>query len=74
LARVDDNSRRAKVESARRLIYEKGYAVDGKAVDGLLQAQSLVPTKVSATCYIFFYMGLSFGLEYILVSTAKFGL
>ena len=47
LARVDDNSRRAKVDGARRLIYEKHYALDGNAVNGLLQAQSLVPTKVN---------------------------
>ena len=44
---MDDNSRQAKVDGARRLIYKKHYALDGNAVNGLLQAQSLVPTKVN---------------------------
>ena len=47
LARVNDNSRQAKVDGARRLIYEKHYALDGNAINGLLQAQSLVPMKVN---------------------------
>ena len=47
LARVDDDSRWSKVDGARRLMYEKHYALDGKAVDALLQGQSLVPTKVN---------------------------
>ena len=45
--RVNDNSRQAKFNGARRLIYEKHYALDGNAINGLLQAQSLVPTKVN---------------------------
>ena len=56
LARVNDNSRQAKVEGARRLIYEKYYALDGKAVNELLKDQSLVPTMVSAICYILLHM------------------
>ena len=40
-------SRQAKVDGARRLIYEKHYALDGNAINGLLQAQSLVPMKVN---------------------------
>jgi hypothetical protein len=46
LARVDDVSRRNRVASAREIIYEKNYAVDSKAVDNLLQVDSLVPTAV----------------------------
>lgn len=45
------------MDSAQRLIYEKNYALDGRAVNGLLQAQSLVPTQVSIVGYISFYYG-----------------
>jgi hypothetical protein len=48
LARVDDEIRRSKVDSARRIIYQKNFAVDTNAVEELLQPQSLVPTIVSA--------------------------
>lgn len=48
LARIDDAARRSKVASARRLIYEKNYAVSGTVVDNLLKEESLVPTSVSA--------------------------
>jgi hypothetical protein len=46
LARVDDLSRRNRVASAREVIYEKNYAVDGKAMEDLLKVDSLVPTAV----------------------------
>ena len=46
LARVDDLSRRNRVASARDVIYEKNYAVDGKVMDDLLKVDSLVPTAV----------------------------
>jgi hypothetical protein len=39
LARVDDLNRRNRV-------YEKNYAVDSKAVENILQVDSLVPTAV----------------------------
>lgn len=66
LARVDNYSRQAKVDSARRLIHEKHYALDGKAVNALLQTQSLVPTQVSSL-NIRLYTQLIFGLERIFV-------
>lgn len=47
LARVDNPSRRAKVGSARHLIYESNFAVDSAAVERLLKPDSLVPTEVS---------------------------
>ena len=47
LARVDDEIRRGKVESARNIIYNKRFAVDSPAVEILLKEQSLVPTSVS---------------------------
>ena len=46
LARVDDLSHRNRVASAREIIYEKKYAVDSKAVENILQVDSLVPTTV----------------------------
>ncbi len=46
LARVDDDSRRRKVEIAREIIYEKNYAVDNNNVEAILSPESLVPTAV----------------------------
>lgn len=46
LARVDDMSRRNRVDSAREIIYEKNYAVDSNAVENLLKVDSLIPTAV----------------------------
>lgn len=53
LARVDDATRRARVESARSAIYEKNYAVNSNAVENLLREQSLVPTTVCVSFYNF---------------------
>ena len=53
LVRVDNLSRRAKVESARQLIYEQNWAVDSKPVQRLLQPESLVPTEVCQILYYF---------------------
>jgi hypothetical protein len=47
LARVDDNSRKRKIDIARELIYQKKYVVNSKAVEAFLKDQSLVPTIVS---------------------------
>jgi len=47
LARVDDEARRWKVDTAREIIYKKNYAVDSAAVKALLMDQSLAPTSVS---------------------------
>jgi hypothetical protein len=46
LERVDDDDRRFKVTNARRLIYEKNYAVDSKVLARFLQNKSLTPTLV----------------------------
>jgi hypothetical protein len=48
LARVDDEARRAKVATAREIIYKKNYAVDSAPVEKILKPQSLVPNSVSA--------------------------
>ena len=48
LARVDDLHRRGRVKSARRIIYANNYKTDSKAVEDLLQKDSLVPTAVGA--------------------------
>ena len=45
-ARVDNKIRQKKVADARKLIYEKNYAVDSKQVENLLKEESLVPTDV----------------------------
>lgn len=46
LARTDDSERKAKVSSARRIIYEENYAVNSKPVELLLKGDSLVPVSV----------------------------
>jgi len=46
LARIDDESRRRKINIAREIIYEKNYAVNSEPVEALLKEQSLVPTSV----------------------------
>lgn len=47
LQRVDDERRQFLIANARRLIYEKNYAVDSKSLNKLLAEESLVPTSVS---------------------------
>jgi len=46
--RVDDEDRRRHIAAARRLIFEKGAAVDSERVKALLNEFSYVPTFVSA--------------------------
>jgi len=46
LRRCDTKERRDKVATARRLIYEKQYAVNTPQVEELLKCESLVPTLV----------------------------
>ena len=46
-ARVDDAHRQRIVATARRIIYEKNYAVNSEAMENLLKEESLVPTSVS---------------------------
>lgn len=45
----DTADRRAKITSARRLIYEGQYIVDTPQVEVLLKPESLVPTMVSVS-------------------------
>lgn len=52
LARVDNEDRKFKIAAARRLIYEKNYAVDSRALEKLLKDESLVPTSVRAMCIL----------------------
>jgi hypothetical protein len=46
LARIDDHSRQSSVSTARKLIYEKNYQVNSKAVEKSLKETSLVPNIV----------------------------
>ena len=36
-----------KIETARKIIYEKGYVVNSKAVDDVIGSESFTPTRVS---------------------------
>ena len=47
MARVDDAGYRYSIDTARDIIYNRGFAVDCDAVQELLGKESLVPTKVS---------------------------
>jgi hypothetical protein len=49
LARIDDETRRGKVDLARDIIYNRHYVVNSTAVENILKAQSWVPTDVSAS-------------------------
>lgn len=51
LARVDDDDRRRKVDTARNIIYKKNFAVGGDSASAILQNQSLVPTVVRLGVY-----------------------
>lgn len=44
--RVDNADRKERIMQARNLIYDKKTAVSGKAVEALLQSDSLVPIAV----------------------------
>lgn len=46
LLRVDDARRRNRVVAARKILYEKQYTVNSKAIENLLHGESLVPTMV----------------------------
>ena len=46
-ARKDNLIRRAAVNTARSLIYDSGFVVDGDRVENILSNQSLVPTEVN---------------------------
>jgi hypothetical protein len=48
LAWIDDVKHCDLIETACEKIYEKGYVVDSRAVEDLLQEDSLVPTAVRA--------------------------
>jgi hypothetical protein len=52
LACVDDLERQSHVSSARRLIYDKNYAVNSTAVENVLKKNSLVPTEVCFLDYL----------------------
>lgn len=46
-ARMDNEALRDKIDAARKIIYDKNYAVDTQSVKDILQEQSLTPTLVS---------------------------
>ena len=48
LKRRDINELREKVDTAHKIIYKDGYAVNSDRVERLLKPESLVPTKVRA--------------------------
>lgn len=45
--RIDTEALRRKIERVRMWIFEKGIILNGKAVKLMLDATSLVPTRVS---------------------------
>ena len=47
-SRVDDKTRRKKVERARAFIFQKGAGVNSSRVRNLLNGESLTPNRVSS--------------------------
>ena len=47
--RTCDRRYQAKIETAREIIYEKGYVVNSKVVDRVIGSESLTPARVSQT-------------------------
>ena len=45
--RVDDHQRQSWIERVRKMIFVHGRSVVSQAVEGLIGARSLVPTRVS---------------------------
>ena len=42
----------AQIETAREIIYKKGYVVNSKAVDNVIGSESFTPTHVSQVNYL----------------------
>lgn len=49
--RKGDERYRANIETARKIIYKKGYAVNSRAVDRVIGSESFTPTRVSQNNY-----------------------
>jgi hypothetical protein len=49
---MDNNTRKHRVERARKAIYIKGKPITSKHVDNVLSDESLVPTRVSPNTLI----------------------
>ncbi|TFK48374.1 hypothetical protein OE88DRAFT_1713963 [Heliocybe sulcata] len=58
-ARVDDEERRQKVQTAIDLVYKRGFAVNSAAVERLLKPESYVPTENAFSIQLSDY-GLNF--------------
>ena len=71
--RQDDAERRKKVDDARKSLYDEGYAISGKYVDGLLKDESMVPTKVFAPTPIPFRVSTPFIQNAFSVVLSPFG-
>ena len=70
-SRVDSTIRQGRVETARKLIFQHGFAVSGKPIDQALGEQSLVPTRVSLSL-LFALSTPNFGVECILRKVTAF--
>ncbi|KAH9026768.1 hypothetical protein EDB85DRAFT_1821615, partial [Lactarius pseudohatsudake] len=49
--RIDNEQRRQKVEAARKLIYQKGFAITSKRVQDIMGNHSMVPTRSSIPAF-----------------------
>jgi len=57
LCRRDNAERCEKVDEARKNLYNKGYAITGDHVDGLLKGKSMVPTLVRTHLFVLLALG-----------------
>lgn len=54
-----DRQYQAKIEDARKIIYEKGYVVNSKAVDQVIGSESLTPSRVSSAAICMYVNGMT---------------
>lgn len=58
----------AKIETAREIIYKKGYVVNSKAVNDVIGSESFTPTRVSWADYPYKYAVADYFAECIHLS------
>jgi hypothetical protein len=65
LARKDDNSRKSKVETARKFLFEKGIRPSSKKISNLLGEKSLTPNRVRESYNLFHSLLIAFRMHFL---------
>ena len=69
-----DRRYQTKIKTVREFIYEKGYAVNSKAVDRVIGSQSMTPAHVSRIEYLMDVPALITSQSAFISTLAEFGL